>query len=83
MVLITREEKIAIREKFPKINIVRTMRQRSSRHRYYMEESPKAMQYLTTVRNRNVLEEHTGTQRRPNRDGKDVRHAAGTKRARI
>jgi hypothetical protein len=83
MVLITKEEKEAIREKFPKIGIVRTMRQKSSRHRYYCEESPKAMQYLATIRNRNVLEEHTDTPRRTKKDGKDVRHAAGTKRARV
>jgi hypothetical protein len=58
MVLITKAEKKAIVEKFPNICIVRTMRQQSSRGRYYMEEAPRAMRYLNTVRSRNVVETH-------------------------
>ena len=59
MVLITKAEKQAIAERFPNICIVRTMRQRSKRGRYYMEEAPRAMRYLNTVRNRGVTETHT------------------------
>ena len=58
LVLITKAEKEAMREKFPHLDIVRTMRQRSSRGRYYMEEAPQAMKYLRAVRNRNVVERH-------------------------
>ena len=50
MVLITKPEKEAILEKFPKVNIVRTMRQRSKRHRYYCEEAPQVMRFLNTLR---------------------------------
>ena len=80
MVLISKEEKDAIRKEFPKIGIVRTMRQRSSRHRYYCEEAPQVMRYLNEVRNRNVVERHFSPDTK--RNGKDVRHAAGAKRTR-
>ena len=50
MVLINKDEKDAIREKFPKVNIVRTMKQRSARHRYYCEEAPQVMRYLDQLR---------------------------------
>ena len=39
MILITKEEKDAISKFFPDAHIVRTMRQKSKRHRYYCEES--------------------------------------------
>ncbi len=54
MVLISKEEKKAIREKFPKVNIVRTMRQKSKRHRYYCEEAPQVMRYLSDLRRKGV-----------------------------
>lgn len=54
MVLISKEEKMAIREKFPKVNIVRTMKQRSKRHRYYCEEAPQVMRYLNELRRKDV-----------------------------
>ena len=50
MVLITKPEKEAILERFPKVNIVRTMRQRSKRHRYYCEEAPQVMRFLNILR---------------------------------
>jgi len=50
MVLITKPEKEEILKKFPKVNIVRTMRQRSKRHRYYCEEAPQVMRLLNTLR---------------------------------
>lgn len=54
MVLISKSEKEAILEKYPKVNIVRTMRQRSGRHRYYCEEAPSVMRFLNKMRNAGV-----------------------------
>lgn len=67
MVLINKEEKNAIREKFPKLCIVRTMVQRSKRGRYYMEELPSAMRYLDQIRRKDVV----------------CAYAAGSKRKRV
>lgn len=83
MVLITKEEKSAIREKFPKVNIVRTMRQKSKRHRYYCEEAPQVMRYLGQLRRRNITEEYFPAAVRNRKAGKDSAYAAGAKRARV
>lgn len=53
MTPISKAEKDAIREKFPRICIVRTMKQKSKRHRYYCEESRAAMEYLRKLREAN------------------------------
>lgn len=50
MILITREEKDAISKLYPDAHIVRTMRQKSKRHRYYCEESIGVMKYLAQAR---------------------------------
>lgn len=50
MISISKEEKQAVREKYPKVHIVRTMKQRSKRHRYYMEEVPGAMKLIRQMR---------------------------------
>lgn len=50
MILITKEEKDAISKLYPDAHIVRTMRQKSKRHRYYCEESTGVMRYLTQAR---------------------------------
>lgn len=50
MILITKEEKDAISKICPDAHIVRTMRQKSKRHRYYCEESRGVMNYLSQVR---------------------------------
>lgn len=50
MIAISKEERDIIVEKYPKAHIVRTMRQRSSRHRYYCEELPAVMKMLRTMR---------------------------------
>lgn len=63
MVLITKAEKEALLEKFPKVGIVRTMRQRSKRHRYYCEEAPGVMRFLNQLR-RNGVAYAAGTQSR-------------------
>ena len=85
MVLITKEEKEAIRAEFPKVHITRTMRQKSSRHRYYCEEAPQVMRCLYNIRNRRVVETHDGKGqgRRQKKDWKDTAHAAGAKRTRV
>lgn len=50
MIAISKEEKETISKKFPRVHIVRTMRQRSARHRYYMEEDRSAMALLRSLR---------------------------------
>ena len=50
MVLITKEEKDQILKQYPNINIVRTVKQKSGRHRYYMEEAKGAMAMLDRIR---------------------------------
>lgn len=59
MILINSYEKDAIRERFPHVCIVRTMRQKSKRHKYYCEEDREAMRFLATLR-------------RPQNDGDEV-----------
>lgn len=51
MVSISKEEAKLVREYFPNVHIVRTMKQKSSRHRYYCEENWKAMKFLERVHN--------------------------------
>lgn len=50
MIAITISEKEAIRQRFPTVKIVRTMKQDSKRHHYYMEEQYAPMRYLMTLR---------------------------------
>ena len=50
MIAITKAEKDAISQRFPNANIVRTMKQRSKRHRYYCEESKSVMRFLKQMR---------------------------------
>ena len=50
MIAITLQEKSMIKERYPNVPIVRTMRQRSKRHRYYMEEQPGPMRLLNSLR---------------------------------
>lgn len=58
MIMINKAESEAIRERFPSVHIVRTMRQDSNRHRYYCTEDRRVMRFLDRFRNRNVLEKH-------------------------
>ena len=51
MIAISKEEKDTIRERFPDVHIVRTMKQKSKRHRYYCEELRPVMNYLNKIRN--------------------------------
>ena len=50
MILINKEEKNAIHERFPNVHIVRTMKQKSKRHRYYCEESRGVLNLLRELR---------------------------------
>lgn len=58
MIAITKDEKTMINTKFPKAHIVRTMKQKSKRHRYYCEETDYVMSFLKQLRKeRGVLGE--------------------------
>lgn len=50
MIAITLAEKEAIREKFPRVHIVRTMRADSKRHHYFMTEDTGPMKMLRAMR---------------------------------
>lgn len=50
MIAINAYEKDVIREKFPNVHIVRTMKQDSKRHHYYCEESRGVMNTLRQMR---------------------------------
>lgn len=55
MTAINKEEKDILRKRFPRIHIVRTMKQKSKRHRYFVEENRRVMEYLRQVREANVI----------------------------
>ena len=46
MILITKEGRDAVKERFPYVQVFRTCKKKSKRHRYYMVEDRKAMAYL-------------------------------------
>lgn len=50
MIAITKSEKEAISARFPEVHIVRTMKQKSKRHRYYCEETKQVMRLLSNMR---------------------------------
>lgn len=50
MIAITLAEKNAVREKYPNVYIVRTMKHDSKRHHYYMAEGGAPMRYLNALR---------------------------------
>lgn len=50
MISVTLEEKNAIRERFPKVHIARTMKGDSKRHHYYVEEAPGVMKLVRQMR---------------------------------
>ena len=50
MIAISAKEKNIIAEKMPNVHIRRTVKQKSKRHRYYMEESKGAMRLLASLR---------------------------------
>ena len=46
MIRIGKEEAAYLRDRFPDVTITRTMKQKSKRHRYYVEESRKVLNAL-------------------------------------
>lgn len=50
MIIITSQEKEIIAEQMPDVHIRRTVKQRSKRHKYYMEEDRDAMRVLKGLR---------------------------------
>lgn len=64
MVLINKEESIAIREKYPEVCIARTCKQKSKRHRYYVEEAKRVLKFLRFLRNGGNPDEYNKKTRR-------------------
>ena len=56
MVLITLREKEQILEKLPNACVHRTVRQKSERHKYYLEEHRDAMRVLAELRGETLKE---------------------------
>lgn len=50
MIAINKAEKEVIASEFPNVHIVRTMKQKSKRHHYYCEETPRVLQCLNRMR---------------------------------
>ncbi len=50
MIAITLAEKEAVCKKYPETQFVRTMKQDSKRHHYYMVEAGAAFRYLNSLR---------------------------------
>ena len=50
MIDITKEEKNAIVKRFPAAVIVRTVKHKSKRHNYSVEELPSIIKYLAEIR---------------------------------
>lgn len=51
MVIINKEEKDIIQKHLPNVYISRTCKRKSDRHKYYCEESKRAMKLLDKIRN--------------------------------
>lgn len=47
MILITKDECIKVRKRYPRVQITRTCIQKSKRHRYYMPESPELLRVIS------------------------------------
>lgn len=73
MILISLEEKKAVLEKFPNVHIVRTMKQDSKRHRYYMVEDPGPMRVIKQMRGEWVERPKKPYNKRGQRQNRDQR----------
>lgn len=51
MISINKQEKEAIKKRFPDAHVVRTMKQKSKRHHYYCEETRTVINFLSALRN--------------------------------
>lgn len=67
MILINKDEAAALRERYPGVHIVRTMKQKSKRGRYYCEETPKVMRFISEIRGEAPSYKKMGGERYPNR----------------
>lgn len=63
MIAIYKEEAKAIRENFPDVHVVRTVKGKSNRGHYYCEESKKVLRFLNTLRNGSLVEKAGGKNR--------------------
>lgn len=67
IVLINKAEKMLLAEMFPHETFVRTMVQKSKRHKYYCVESPRLMSALRNIRNKDIVEEHPPRKKKSNK----------------
>lgn len=58
LIEISKSEKTQLLKKYPSTHIVRTMRQKSKRHHYYVVEDPHVVSYLSEIRKENIVEAH-------------------------
>lgn len=56
LIRVSKEEATIIRKECPKSPIVRSMKQRSKRHRYWSTLSSEVAKLLSTLRNQSVIE---------------------------
>lgn len=70
MIVIDKSEKEIIRKMFPKVHIVRTMKQDSKRHHYYCEETKDVLRCLSKIRNSGGAYNGTDNLPRSKRAGK-------------
>lgn len=61
LITINKEEARLVREKFPNAHIMRTMKQKSKRGRYYCEENRKVINFINNIRKKNVVESYGNT----------------------
>lgn len=52
MICIGKAEAEYLRKKYPNLQIHRTVKQHSNRHRYYVEESPKVLKSLEKMKSK-------------------------------
>ena len=71
IVLISKSEKKALSQKFPKVRFVRTMIQHSDRGHYYCVEEPYIMRSLREIRRNSVVEEHPKRKKEKKSGGKN------------
>ena len=55
IVPINKDEKETLLKRFPKMHIVRLMKQDSKRHHYWMSEEPQYLQALNEIRQKNTI----------------------------
>lgn len=55
MITISRQEKDVISLRMPNVHIRRTVKQKSKRHKYYMEENKGAMRLLKELRSQSPV----------------------------